>query len=245
MVNHLPSENQIRLNKICMEHDITKLLDFIKSNKNLKDVSIHGSFYTACVNESMRKNEFIDIFLNNKNLIKHINISNICANMISINNFEIFKKLSSLISINDVLSDYLKQVIENGNIEFLKKLLKEYQVAPLINHKALIKACECGNLDMIKYLFENYDIDIHFDHDLAIRRAGSNNHMNIVKYLLQNPNLKENANPSTMNDDLSITAIMQDNKELVQYLYNEYGLEESKRVIDYKNYKQDLADMYS
>lgn len=65
--------------------------------------------------------------------------------------------------------------------------------------------------------------------------------MNIVKYLLQNPNLKENANPSTMNDYLS-TAIMQDNKELVQYLYNEYGLEESKRVIDYK---QDLADMYS
>lgn len=245
MVSHLPSENQIRLSKICAEHDVNQLLELIKNNKNLKDVSIHGSFYTACANESIRKNEFIDIFLHNEKLKKHINFSNICANMISVNNFEIFKKLSSYIPINDYLSKYLNQIIENANIEFLKQLLSQYQIDALILHKSFVKACECGQLEMIKYLFANYNLNIHFDNDLAIRRAGSNNHINIVKYLLEDPSLKEKANPLAMNDDLSISAIMQNNEALIHYLYNQYGLKESQTVMDYKKYKQDLAIQHS
>lgn len=245
MVSHLPSENQIRLTKICAEHNITELLELIKSNKNLKDVSIHGSFYTACINDSVRKNDFIDIFLNNENLKKHINIYNICLNMIGINDFQLFKKFSSLISIDDFLHTYLNKVIENGNVEFFKNLLAQYQVESSVVNKSLVKACEYGQLEMIKYLVANYDVDIHVDYDLAIRKAGSNNHINIVKYLLEDNSLKEKANPSAMNDDLSICAIMQDNKPLIEYLYGHYGMKESKTVIDYKKYKQDLTNQYS
>lgn len=245
MANHLPSENYNRLSKVCSEHDIVKFLELIKSNKNLNDVGIHGCFYIACINESNKKNEFIDIFLNNKKLRKDVDISNICSNMISINNFELFKKLSRLIHIEDLLSNYLNEALEDGNLEFFKHLLKEYKTEPIALHKALIKACECGQLEIIKYLFVNYDLNIHYNNDLAIRRAASNNHLNIVKYLLEDDSLKEKANPSSMDDDLSICAIMQENKELIEYLYNDYRMEESQTVKEYKKYKQELANDFS
>ncbi len=244
-LNYLDLENNQKLQKICQYHNINEFLNFIKSKKNFRNLNLQNCLYTACTNESDRKNEFIDLYINNQKIKKNLNFPHLSLCMISINNIELFQKFSKLFKITDEDKDqYLQKSIENENVNTLDYLLKLFKVDSSKLHYCLIKSCELGKLSIIKHLFINYDIDIHFNHDLAIRKAGSNNQIHVVKFLLTNNILKEKANPSAMDDDLLICAIMQENKELMDYLYNDYGMKDSKTVIDYKQFKKNLINNF-
>lgn len=234
---NLEKNNQLK--KICQNHNLTEFASFIKLNKKIEIFNLNSNLIHICENISPNKYEMLGLFITNKSIMKNIDIYNVLIDLIMANNLQDIKKLIHLIdSENNEFQKLILHCCEADKIEILQYFLQE-KVNTDTLEKCVIKTCENGYLHILKYLFENYDLNIHQNYDLALRKAGTNNHIHIVKFLLTDKSLKENANPHAVNDDLYITAIMKQNKDLLNYLDNEYKILKTDLIINYEKYYQE------
>lgn len=147
-------------------------------------------------------------------------------------------------------NNVLKDACECGNLDDVKKALKNGANIHADDDYALRWACENGHLDVVKYLLTSPDLkehanihaeqlnnnlmtackdgdlnsakealahgaDIHADDDKALRHACHYGHLDVVKYLLTSPDLKEHANG---HDDGLLEACYWGHLDIVKYL---------------------------
>lgn len=230
-------QNCQEFSEICTTHNIEKLLEFVSSPK-YNDVNINSGFIIVCLNYSVNRSKIINIFLTNKKLKKDLDLQSVYQHFVANNHLDYMLEFDYIVNkTNDLIESYLKIATTNNQIATLEFLIKQNHVSKELLYSSLFIASQLGYTNIVKYLLEQQELDIHAQYDLVLRKAGANRHVDIVKYLLTSSTLKEKANPYALQDDLLITATMHNDKQLLNYLYNEYAIVESDRVKDYKESK--------
>lgn len=102
------------------------------------------------------------------------------------NSFESVQYLVQKGANPNIMMESMFTLAAAGGYLDIMKLLKEYDRYHQINyHDALRRASYAGHLDSVKYLVESGITDIHFDEDIALRSAVSNNQFEVVRYLIE------------------------------------------------------------
>jgi len=91
-------------------------------------------------------------------------------------------------------------------------------------------SCQFNNLINIKYLIKLNYVDIHYDDDYGLRLACKHNHLNIVKYLLDAPDLKEHANIHAKGDEAFKNAYTANHLDIINYLIIDYKIPRTKEI---------------
>lgn len=92
--------------------------------------------------------------------------------------------------------------------------------------------CEKGDLLLIKKLLEHteLDINIHCFHDCFLMKSVQNGHLEIVKYLLTSPNLKENSDIHAWSECALNQACAKGQLHIVKYLLTSNELKENSEI---------------
>ena len=89
--------------------------------------------------------------------------------------------------------------------------------------------CEKNNIPVITYLLTSPELKnrakIRAGSNVAIEIACSEGHLELVKFLLTSPALKEHANIYDYQSRAVLSAYQSKNKEIMEYLVNEYKLD--------------------
>jgi len=83
-----------------------------------------------------------------------------------------------------------------------------------------IAACKSGNLEVVEYLVSTKSVNIHANDNVALRWASSNDHLEVVQYLVE-----QGANIHAYNDDSLRRASANGHLEVVQYLKEQIAKE--------------------
>lgn len=234
------SQQQRRFVKICKDNDLSGFIEFSKERKEFNKITnFSDGFILVCEHKNK---EFIKFFINNSVIFSSLDFEHIYSNLIASKNIEIMQLLELFEPINTIyIEKSIKQIALVGDIGLLEYFNKVHQLTPEQLNIFLNKACENGQLNLVDYLFNNFELDIHNNYDLPLRGAARERKLDVVKYLLTDNKLKEKANPHALNDDLYISAIMSQNKPVLDYLINDYKISESAAVKDYKKSKSSFA----
>lgn len=118
--------------------------------------------------------------------------------------------------------DSLNPEHKNFDINHYKNVSKEDL------ESEVYRACEQGNLALIKRLLEDKElnIDIHYTEDCFLCTAALYGHLEVVKYLLNSPTLKENCNINDYDGKAFIYACGEQKVEIVKYLLTSHDLKE-------------------
>lgn len=137
----------------------------------------------------------------------------------------------------------VNKIIENED-NYKKPFLKDYW-NKISNVKKLelefFESCKNGNLEMVKYFLHDRGININASDfnggSSGLRLASSNNHIEVVKYLLESEELKKHADFKSK-DKFGLypsfrVACSNNHKELVQYFIDNYTIDKAniKRAV--------------
>ena len=152
---------------------------------------------------------------------KHENLKTIIKNNQYTKLADLLKDASTL-----EIENIFKQVIELGNLNFLKYLIEKEKFPPT-SHLVYLAAAY-GHLNIVKYLVEEKNTEIAFNADYI---AAEKNHFDILKYLIEH---------GAKINELTLTVLAQKgNLEMVQYLIGK-GAKINEDVIElavrYKQY---------
>ena len=138
-----------------------------------------------------------------------------------------FKELCSSRSLNEVIN-FLNN--NKNKIVFIENIIEQ----------GIGAACYQGRIDIIKYLFAFSEDtpDIHYLDDVFLAIASANNRIELVKFLLTSPNLKEHANLHAHNNRAFIWACEYGNLEIMDYLLHSSELKVHANINDISYYKQ-------
>jgi ankyrin repeat protein len=121
----------------------------------------------------------------------------------------------------------------------------EYSAADL--YTAITVAITKGSLGDIEYIFkspfvQNADeIDIHFNKEYFLEKACEYGRLNIVKYLLTSPDLKDHCNITASNNYCFQIACMNGHIDVVKYMACSPELKVHSDILDANNYALQLA----
>lgn len=129
----------------------------------------------------------------------------------------------------------INKIIEHEE-NYKKPFLKDYW-DKVDNIKKLelefFESCKNGNIDMVKYFLHDRGININASDfnggSSGLRLASSNNHIEVVKYLLESQDLQEHAD-FKLKDKISLypafrVACNNSNRDIVQYFINNFFIE--------------------
>lgn len=130
----------------------------------------------------------------------------------------------------------VNKIIENEE-NYKKPFLKDYW-NEINNMKKLelefFESCKNGNIEMVKYFLNDRGVNINANDfnggSSGLRLASSNNHIEVVKYLLESEELKKHAD-FKLKDKFGLypafrVACSNNHKEVVQYFIDNYTINE-------------------
>lgn len=195
----------------------------------------NGAFMMICQRIVSKQEKLIALFLAE---VKELNFEIIFRELVIKNDVTMLAKLQDKIPKQQFyLDELLVLSCRYRHINTLMYLIESFTFEIKTLNEAFIQACKQGCLDIASFLLEKHNVDIHYLDDYGLRQAGNHQHLELIQYLLTSPTLKETANPYAMDDDLSIGLIMRNDKTIYRYLYEEYGLKETQRVKEYREFK--------
>jgi ankyrin repeat protein len=121
----------------------------------------------------------------------------------------------------------------------------EYSAADL--YTAITVAITKDSLEDIEYIFTSpfvqnrHEINIHFNKEHFLELACEYGRLNIVKYLLTSPNLKEHCDIAANNNYCFQMACMKGHIDIVKYMAASPELKTHSNVLDANNYALQLA----
>jgi hypothetical protein len=221
---------------LCEKNDVEGVELILNQRKMFSRnyLSYNHAFSSACKNNAINVVNILSVRL--KNIL---NYELIFRELVALSNLDMLKYLKAHEPQHkDFWDNCLIIASEIDNLDLFKYVLEKTSKDIPVLHSALVKACSVGILTTVKFLLREYSLDIHRDYDLALRVSAREKQMEMVRFLLTDETLVEKANPNALNDDLYISAIMLDNKVVLDFLENEYKLEKSQFVQDYILSKQ-------
>lgn len=176
--------------------------------------------------------ELLDFFIKSPSFAHHITTEN----------FNVLKKR------------LLKNASDKGHIDMVRYLINSPQIEKTNQYstyeilQCYFKACDKGYLSMIQYVL---GLDrIHEDKnykkycDIAFRVACHYSYLDIARYVLTSPDLKESANIHTKNDSVIIDAIKKNNEKIVNFLIFEMNIGLTKHIQEVIEEKPDIMKLF-
>lgn len=220
------SDNDVLLFQVIHNKQLHKKLDMTSAIIAVYCSNMHSKLTT------------IEIMLHDKAIVSEVDMNVLFICWVKNNELNIVQQFSHLEpSNNEYFYTAIGIICRFNYCELLKYFREKHTIEQSILNQGFVIGCEFGHLAIVRYLLIECNADIHFNYDNGLRKAGSNHHLDIVQYLLNSNEITYHADPKAVNDDLSITAIMNKNYTLFNYLYNDYGLPITDRVKEYKEFK--------
>jgi ankyrin repeat protein len=222
----MPSFNDT-IYEACKSGDIKKIKDFLKSYKNEEEFPIYGS---NMVMEAIKGNQF--------DIVKTIFDSGLQKDELNEpSNAEVFFSYASMFGSHQIYKFLFHHFEENETI-----FKRTMEITPrTIAHY--------GQLDSLKYLFANYSENELLQKNLKegdiLSHACMGGSLDIIKYILNDENLKQHVDIHIYGDNPFKSAYRQGKKNVMEYFIFDLDIELSKDIKEVVETDSDAFKMFS